>query len=588
MIVHSPRIRRSTLRSFGKRLSVGLLAAAALVGFTRGTQDAIANGDTRTLEIIQMHTKERVSVTFRRNGRYVDAGLKELNWVMRDWRRNEPTSMDPRLFDLLWEVHRSTGSRQPVHVVSAYRAPATNESLRRRSSAVAQNSQHTHGRAVDFYLPDVGADRIRTIGLRLQRGGVGYYPRSNTPFIHLDTGSVRHWPRMPRQQLVRLFPDERTVHIPADGKPLAGFEAARREILARGGTVFGEAGAAVADGTTGRRSLWATLFGGGGGEDSDADMAEADAIADNGWILPGTQFGGSSAPARAPAPAPAPAPVVASAPPAPAPAPAPVVAAPPPAPPRIAQRPAAPPAEPAAAPVAIASLPVPLPVARPRAAAAASAPAASAPAEPPGPRLVWTTGAQAIVGANEAESMAVAQAPPAPPRRPAALGGMGQLVTAFAGTPTPAGNDDPLARLILRGADDASQAAPTVATPYPPARPAFPAPERTASITTAAQTAPAAAAPSPARGQIAAARDERAALRSLFAAQAQVAPATSAARPRIQIASAKASGTPEAAARLYVADRGPRLALGFSGDPSGDLGVGAFSGPAVKPLPLRR
>lgn len=572
------------MRSFGKRLCVGLLAFVALVGFTRGTQDAVANGDTRTLEIIQMHTKERVKVTFRRNGRYVDSGLKELNWVMRDWRRNEATRMDPRLYDLLWEVHRSTGSRQPVHVVSAYRAPATNESLRRRSSAVAQNSQHTHGRAVDFYLPDVAADRIRTIGLRLQRGGVGYYPRSNTPFIHLDTGSVRHWPRMPRQQLVRLFPDERTVHIPADGRPLAGFDAARREILASGGTVFGESGAATADGSTGRRSLWAMLFGGGGGEDSDADMAEADAITDSGWILPGTQFGAT--PARSPAPAPAPAPE-------PEPAPAPTVAtvpspppmAPPRPPPRIAERRAEP------APAAVAGLPVPLPVPRPRsdvAARTASAAEASAgatvnaatPTEPAGPQLVWTTGPQPIVGADEAQSVTVAEGPPLPPRRPAMLGGLGPLVTAFAGEPATARADDPLARLILRGGDGEPQTGAVVANiPVPPSRPVLPTPERTASITTLA--------PESARSHLAAARDARAALRSFFSAHAQMAPSHAAAAPRIRIASAKTSGAPDAA-RIYVADRGPRLDLGFSGDPTADLAIGSFSGPAVKPLPVRR
>lgn len=590
MIVDSPRLSRRTLRSLGKRLSVGVLAAAALVGLTRGTQDAIANGDTRTLEIIQMHTKDRVTVTFRRNGRYVDSGLQELNWVMRDWRRNEPTKMDPRLFDLLWEVHRSTGSRQPVHVVSAYRAPATNESLRRRSSAVAQNSQHTHGKAVDFYLPDVAADRIRTIGLRLERGGVGYYPRSNTPFIHLDTGSVRHWPRMPRQQLVRLFPDERTVHIPADGKPLAGFDAARREVLARGGTVMGETGEATAEAPTGRRSLWATLFG-GGGEDSDADMAEAETLNDSGWIPPGTQFGGSPAPAS-----PQPAPVVASAP-APAPAAAPVAIAPPPAPPRIAERapePLAAQTEPA--PALFAGLPVPLPVARPRMTetaqigAPAGAPAAAAaPTAPPGPNLVWTTGPQAIAGVD-AQPVAIAQALPSPPRRPAALAGLGPLVTAFAGEPTPARNDDPLARLNLRGADagqtdsERADSGRVAAAPSLPPRPARPGPARTASIApTGAQIA--------IRGQIAAARDERAALRSLFSAQAQgqiaeIRPASTPA-PRIQIAAARASENSNAAG-AFLTDRGPRLDLGFSGDPSRDLGVGSFSGPAVAPLPLRR
>ncbi len=92
--------------------------------------------------------------------------------------------------------------------------------LRARSTGVAQNSQHINGEAIDFEIPGVPLEKIREVGLRLQRGGVGFYPTSGSPFVHLDTGSVRHWPRMTRERLATVFPDGRTVHIPSDGKPL--------------------------------------------------------------------------------------------------------------------------------------------------------------------------------------------------------------------------------------------------------------------------------------------------------------------------------------------------------------------------------
>src|SRR5690606_27032176 len=47
-------------------------------------------------------------------------------------------------------------------------------------------------------------------------------------------GSVRHWPRMTREQLARVFPDGRTVHLPLDGKPLAGFAIAQADLAKRG------------------------------------------------------------------------------------------------------------------------------------------------------------------------------------------------------------------------------------------------------------------------------------------------------------------------------------------------------------------
>jgi hypothetical protein len=51
-------------------------------------------------------------------------------------------------------------------------------------------------------------------------GGVGYYPTSGVPFVHVDTGRVRMWPRIPRLELAALFPSGRTQYLPLDGKPI--------------------------------------------------------------------------------------------------------------------------------------------------------------------------------------------------------------------------------------------------------------------------------------------------------------------------------------------------------------------------------
>ena len=142
--------------------------------------------------------------------------------------------MDRHLFDILWEVYRDVDGKKPIQIISSYRSPATNAMLRRRSSGVARFSQHMLGHAMDFFIPDVPLEQIRFAGLRLQRGGVGFYPTSGSPFVHLDTGSIRHWPRMTHDQLARVFPDGRTVHVPSDGNPLKGYELARADIEKRG------------------------------------------------------------------------------------------------------------------------------------------------------------------------------------------------------------------------------------------------------------------------------------------------------------------------------------------------------------------
>ncbi|MCP3369797.1 DUF882 domain-containing protein [Bradyrhizobium cajani] len=208
--------------------SVLLLAAAGSV------HDAAALNETKTLSFHHTHSGEDLTVTFKRDGRYDEAALKQLNHFLRDWRTQDETVMDRRLFDILWEVYRDVDGKQPIQIISSYRSPATNAMLRRRSSGVARFSQHMLGHAMDFYIPGVPLEQIRFAGLRLQRGGVGFYPTSGSPFVHLDTGSIRHWPRMTHDQLARVFPDGRTVHLPTDGVPLKGYELAKAEIERRG------------------------------------------------------------------------------------------------------------------------------------------------------------------------------------------------------------------------------------------------------------------------------------------------------------------------------------------------------------------
>ena len=212
---------------------LGLTSLLLLAG-AGSVHDASALNETRTLSFHHTHSDEDLTVTFKRDGRYDEEALKQLNHYLRDWRTQDQTTMDRHLFDILWEVYRDVDGKKPIQIISSYRSPATNAMLRRRSSGVARFSQHMLGHAMDFFIPDVPLEQIRFAGLRLQRGGVGFYPTSGSPFVHLDTGSIRHWPRMTHDQLARVFPDGRTVHVPSDGTPLKGYELARADIEKRG------------------------------------------------------------------------------------------------------------------------------------------------------------------------------------------------------------------------------------------------------------------------------------------------------------------------------------------------------------------
>jgi len=195
-----------------------LVALLILFG-CQSLQNATAEGETRTISFHHIHTNEDLTITYKVNGRYDEKALAKIDMVLRDWRQDKTVRMDPHLIDLLWEVHREVGAKQPIWVVCGYRSPATNESLRTHSSGVAKFSQHMNGKAVDFYIPGVPLDQLRAAGLRAQRGGVGFYPTSGSPFVHMDTANVRHWPRMPEAQLASvLAKGALSSHLASDPK----------------------------------------------------------------------------------------------------------------------------------------------------------------------------------------------------------------------------------------------------------------------------------------------------------------------------------------------------------------------------------
>jgi uncharacterized protein YcbK (DUF882 family) len=221
MLVPVSRARtNATLLKAFRAAACGSVAAAVVIFGAESLQNAVANGDTRTITFHHIHLKEDTTITFKVNGKYDQAALQKVNYALRDWRTGNPTNMDPHLIDALWEVYRETGAKEPIHVIGGYRSPATNAMLRRRSSGVAKSSQHMLGKALDFYIPDVQLEAIRDAGLRLQRGGVGFYPSSGAPFVHMDVGSVRHWPRVPEAQLARIMSKAPTTRL-ASNSPAA-------------------------------------------------------------------------------------------------------------------------------------------------------------------------------------------------------------------------------------------------------------------------------------------------------------------------------------------------------------------------------
>jgi uncharacterized protein YcbK (DUF882 family) len=177
----------STRRRFLKR-SAGL----ATVGLLPAARTAQANiPDARGLALVHTHTRESIDLVFAVRDAYVPDALATMNRFLRDHYSGDIGQIDPRLLDLLHQVHQLVGATQPFQVISGYRSPATNETLRvTRGGGVARQSLHTEGRAIDVRLPGVALGDLRDAAVSLRAGGVGFYAGQ---FVHLDTGRVRRW-----------------------------------------------------------------------------------------------------------------------------------------------------------------------------------------------------------------------------------------------------------------------------------------------------------------------------------------------------------------------------------------------------------
>jgi len=201
-----------------RRLLAGALSLAAVCA--AAPRLGAEFGRDRTISLYNIHTKETLTIEYKKDGKYIASALEKVNWLLRDWRKNEATKMDPALIDLIWEVHAELGSKEPVHIISGFRSRATNEMLRSTVGGQASESRHILGKAADVHFPDVPLKLLRYSALIREKGGVGYYPTSNIPFVHMDTDRVRAWPRLPKYELALLFPQGHTQHVAADGSSI--------------------------------------------------------------------------------------------------------------------------------------------------------------------------------------------------------------------------------------------------------------------------------------------------------------------------------------------------------------------------------
>jgi uncharacterized protein YcbK (DUF882 family) len=164
-----------------------------------GARLAVAQGEAvsdspeagRVLTLFNTHTRETARAVYFRDGQYHGGALAQLRNLLRDHRNGQAHDIDLGLYDQLHELARAAGCEPHYEIISGYRSPESNARMAAASSGVARKSLHMEGRAIDVRLRGCSCAQLRDLALRAQKGGVGYYERSD--FVHLDTGRFRTW-----------------------------------------------------------------------------------------------------------------------------------------------------------------------------------------------------------------------------------------------------------------------------------------------------------------------------------------------------------------------------------------------------------
>ena len=181
-----------TRRQFVKTtVGTGLGFSAANLVLAEGKAVSDSPTAERAIELRNTHTGEALQLVYRRGPAYDAAAIAQLRNLMRDHRNGQVHDIDLALYDQLHDLALAANCDPRFEIISGYRSPESNAKMAAASRGVAKHSLHMEGRAIDVRLHRCSCSTLRDLALAVQKGGVGYYRRSD--FVHLDTGRFRTW-----------------------------------------------------------------------------------------------------------------------------------------------------------------------------------------------------------------------------------------------------------------------------------------------------------------------------------------------------------------------------------------------------------
>lgn len=124
------------------------------------------------------------------DGCYVDEAIQAIEAVFDAPAGTGRNYLEPRLIAFLDFLQDQLGPEAHITIVSGYRSPSYNRSIRGQGALAAKASLHQYGMAADLIMADVPSRRIWRFIKKLGFGGSGYYHGKS---VHVDVGPARTW-----------------------------------------------------------------------------------------------------------------------------------------------------------------------------------------------------------------------------------------------------------------------------------------------------------------------------------------------------------------------------------------------------------
>lgn len=127
---------------------------------------------------------------FDTDGMLNEKALNEIDTIFNfpDDRKGEHISL--RLLFLLDYFSDMIAPGKTIHLISGYRSPAFNKTLKKSGGNVARTSTHMDGMAIDFYLEGISGKVLWEAIRKENCCGVGHYGGKS---VHIDSGRPRFW-----------------------------------------------------------------------------------------------------------------------------------------------------------------------------------------------------------------------------------------------------------------------------------------------------------------------------------------------------------------------------------------------------------